>query len=73
MKTLSLLISLMLAATVCYAGGKTVDYTVNAAVGFPNVTGIAGDDTPVNAVLPAWDLVTGMTAAMPAGTSERDQ
>jgi len=34
-------------------GSAAVDYTVNAASGFPPVTGHGGD--PVNHVLPAWD------------------
>ena len=43
-------------------GSIAVDYTVNAAVGFP---GITGDGTePVNHVLPAWDLLAGKEAAV---------
>src|SRR5690606_22563917 len=45
-------------------GGTAVDYTVNAAVGVPSLTGPAGDDRPVNPVLPAWDLRTGALAGM---------
>lgn len=44
-------------------GSTAVDYTVNAAVGFPGITGPLGFDGVVNSVLPTWDLVTGMTAA----------
>jgi 2-methylfumaryl-CoA isomerase len=44
-------------------GGPAVDYTVNAAVGLPLMTGPADDDRPVNHVLPAWDLLTGAYAA----------
>ena len=41
---------------------SAVDYTVNAAVGFP---GITGDGTePVNHVLPALDLLAGKEAAV---------
>lgn len=40
-------------------GANALDYTVNCAVGFPLVTG--DGRTPVNHVLPAWDLVAGMT------------
>jgi 2-methylfumaryl-CoA isomerase len=43
-------------------GGPAVDYTVNAEVGVPAMTG-PQDGGPVNHVLPAWDLVAGMTAA----------
>jgi len=43
-------------------GRPAVDYTVNAEVGVPDITGPAGVAEPVNHVLPAWDLLTGMTA-----------
>jgi len=42
-------------------GGPALDYTVNFALGFPDVTGPGPE--PVNHVLPAWDLVTGAYAA----------
>ncbi|WP_411288300.1 CoA transferase [Phenylobacterium sp.] len=44
-------------------GGPGVDYTINAAVGVPQMTGPTDDDRPVNHVLPAWDLLTGAYAA----------
>lgn len=45
-------------------GGPALDYTVNAAVGIPGITGPAElGDTPVNHVLPAWDLLCGAYAA----------
>lgn len=44
-------------------GAPAVDYTVNAALGFPMLTGPAGDARPINHVLPAWDLLTGAYAA----------
>ena len=44
-------------------GGTALDYTVNSAVGFPMVTGPARRDAPVNHVFPAWDVITGLTAA----------
>lgn len=44
-------------------GAPAVDYTINAAVGVPLMTGPADGDTPVNHVLPAWDLLTGAYAA----------
>jgi 2-methylfumaryl-CoA isomerase len=44
-------------------GGPAVDYTVNAAVGLPLMTGPVDDARPVNHVLPAWDLLTGAYAA----------
>ena len=47
-----------------WANGKpALDYTVNAAVGVPDMTGPMGDARPVNAVLPAWDLLGGAWAA----------
>lgn len=42
-------------------GANALDYTVNCAVGFPMVTG--DGRAPVNHVLPAWDLIAGMTIA----------
>lgn len=45
-------------------GGPALDYTVNAAVGIPGMTGPSElGDAPVNHVLPAWDLLTGAYAA----------
>jgi len=46
-------------------GHPAVDYTVNAAVGVPQITGPEGTDAtaPVNHVLPAWDLITGVSVA----------
>jgi 2-methylfumaryl-CoA isomerase len=47
-----------------WADGKpALDYTVNAAVGVPAMTGPPGDMRPVNAILPAWDLLGGTWAA----------
>lgn len=45
-------------------GSTGVDYTVNAAVGFPAVTGPAQHGGPVNHVLPAWDVACGLYAAL---------
>jgi len=45
-------------------GTPAVDYTVNAAVGFPMVTGPEGHADPVNHVLPAWDIACGLYAAL---------
>jgi 2-methylfumaryl-CoA isomerase len=42
-------------------GGPALDYTVNAAVGFPDLTGPGPE--PVNHVLAAWDLLTGAYSA----------
>ena len=53
-------------------GGPAVDYTVNAALGLPYMTGAPenGSD-PVNHVLPAWDLLTGAHAAFALLAAER--
>jgi 2-methylfumaryl-CoA isomerase len=52
-------------------GGTAVDYTVNASLGFPYVTGPEGHDGPVNHVLPAWDAMTGMLASTAILAAER--
>lgn len=52
-------------------GGTAVDYTVNAALGFPWLTGPEGHDGPVNHVLPAWDAMTGFLAAIAILAAER--
>jgi 2-methylfumaryl-CoA isomerase len=55
-------------------GSSAVDYTVNCAAGFPFVTGPADGSRPgipVNHVLPAWDALTGVTAALGILAAER--
>jgi 2-methylfumaryl-CoA isomerase len=54
-------------------GGTAVDYTVNAALGFPFITGPQGHDGPVNHVLPAWDALTGYQAATGLLAAERER
>lgn len=44
-------------------GSVALDYTANAAVGYPGLTGPEADAAPVNHVMPAWDLLTGAYAA----------
>jgi 2-methylfumaryl-CoA isomerase len=51
-------------------GSAAVDYTVNAASGFPLVTG-TGDGNPVNNVLPAWDVATGLYLSTALLAAER--
>jgi 2-methylfumaryl-CoA isomerase len=54
-------------------GRNGVDYTVNAAVGVPLMTGddrLAPND-PVNSVLPTWDLLTGAYGAFALLAAER--
>lgn len=52
-------------------GSVAVDYTVNAAVGFPFVTGPGADHQPVNHVFPGWDVSTGYAAALGLLAAER--
>ncbi|QLL06079.1 CoA transferase [Mycobacterium vicinigordonae] len=56
-------------------GSTGVDYTVNAAIGFPLVTGPADHRGPINHVLPAWDVSCGLYAALAvlAAVHLRDQ
>jgi 2-methylfumaryl-CoA isomerase len=52
-------------------GKPAVDYTVNCEVGLPLITGPSDTDRPVNHVLPAWDLLTGLHAAIGILVAER--
>jgi 2-methylfumaryl-CoA isomerase len=52
-------------------GRAAVDYTVNAATGFPLITGPDGMNGPVNHVLPAWDVACGLYAAVGLLAAER--
>jgi 2-methylfumaryl-CoA isomerase len=52
-------------------GRPAVDYTVNAGVGFPLVTGPQELAGPVNHVLPAWDIACGLYAAVGLLAAER--
>lgn len=52
-------------------GGSAVDYTVNAAMGFPLITGPPGQETPVNHALPAWDVACGLYMAVGLLAAER--
>ena len=56
-------------------GSPALDYTVNARVGVPYLTGQADGAGVVNHVLPAWDLLTGATAstALLAALRRRDR
>jgi 2-methylfumaryl-CoA isomerase len=58
-----------------YDGTTGVDYTVNAATGFPLVTGPVDHAGPINHVLPAWDVACGLYAALAvvAAVRRRDQ
>jgi 2-methylfumaryl-CoA isomerase len=52
-------------------GSTAVDYTVNPSSGFAYATGPAGSSNPINHVLPAWDIATGLTAATSLLAAER--
>ncbi len=52
-------------------GRAAVDYTVNAGLGFPLITGPNDLDRPVNHVLPAWDVAAGLLAAIAVLGAER--
>lgn len=52
-------------------GSVALDYTVNAAAGFPFVTGPEHFDRPVNHVMPVWDVVAAMSAVQGILVSER--
>src|SRR3954451_23194623 len=54
-------------------GKPAVDYTVNSEVGLPFITGPVDSDRPVNHVLPAWDLLTGLHAAIAVLAAERQR
>ncbi|MFF1737805.1 CoA transferase [Streptomyces sp. NPDC058247] len=55
----------------CADGGAGVDYTVQAATGFPLITGAPGTTAPVNHVLPAWDIAAGLYLAVGLLAAER--
>ncbi len=52
-------------------GGTALDYTVNAKVGFPDITGPEDDARPVNHVLPAWDNIAAYMGAISLLAAER--
>lgn len=52
-------------------GGSALDYTVNSKVGFPYMTGQSDDGEPVNAPLPAWDVIAGQHIALGLLAAER--
>lgn len=52
-------------------GGTALDYTVNAKVGFPDITGPEDDPRPVNHVLPAWDNIAAYLGAISLLAAER--
>lgn len=62
---------IMVNVTGDHDGRSAVDYTVNAAMGWPMATGPKDGDGPVNHVLPAWDAICGVWAACGMLAAER--
>lgn len=62
---------IMVNITGDHDGRSAVDYTVNAATGWPMATGPRGTEGPVNHVLPAWDAICGLWAATGMLAAER--
>ena len=54
-------------------GSSAVDYTINAATGFPHTTGPTDNPEPVNHTFPAWDALTGINAALAVVVAERQR
>src|SRR4029077_2244696 len=54
-------------------GSTAVDYTVNASSGIATATGPVGSLLPVNHALPAWDIATGLNAAIGLLAAERNR
>ncbi|MGY0490088.1 CoA transferase [Streptomyces sp. WG-D5] len=52
-------------------GSAAVDYTVQAATGFPQLTGPESTPDPVNHVMPAWDVAAGLHLAVGLLAAER--
>ncbi|MGR8947536.1 MAG: CoA transferase [Gammaproteobacteria bacterium] len=52
-------------------GGSALDYTINAKVGYPSMTGPIDDARPVNHVLPAWDNIAAYQAALSILAADR--
>lgn len=54
-------------------GGTAVDYTVQAATGFPMLTGPEDTVGPVNHQVPAWDIAAGLYLATGLLAAERNR
>jgi 2-methylfumaryl-CoA isomerase len=54
-------------------GRSALDYSINCAVGYPLVTGNGSRQSPVNHVFPAWDAMTGVSAALAMMGAERQR
>jgi 2-methylfumaryl-CoA isomerase len=54
-------------------GAPGMDYTINAAVGVPDMTGPPDATTPPNPVIPTWDFLAGAYTAFALLAAERDR
>lgn len=54
-------------------GRPQVDYTVNPALGIPDITGPEGTSDPVASALPAWDLIAGNLCVSALLAAERQR
>ena len=54
-------------------GRPAVDYTVNPALGIPDITGPETHDGPIASALPAWDLIAGQMVASSLLAAERQR
>ncbi|AZL04419.1 CoA transferase [Brevibacterium aurantiacum] len=61
----------MLRLNGSHDGKPAVDYTINAASGFPIITG--DDKSPVNNAVPAWDVIAGLYIANGITAAELDR
>ena len=52
-------------------GSVAIDYTVNAAAGFPFATGPNDHDGPINHVMPVWDVVAAFSIVQALLAAER--
>ena len=52
-------------------GSVALDYTVNAAAGFPLVTGPGDHKGPINHVMPVWDVVAALSTVQGVLAAER--
>jgi 2-methylfumaryl-CoA isomerase len=62
---------IMIALSGSPDGRTELDYTVNAASGFPAAVGPRGTAKPLNTLAPAWDIGTGTLAAVGLLAAER--
>lgn len=62
---------IMIALSGDSSGMPAVDYTVNARLGFPMVTGQSESGGPINNPLPAWDAQAGYLVALAVVAAER--